>query len=72
MKITQFLQYYNTVQINNERIMPRGIVFAGLIVSSVLDDTASKPINAKNTVAAAANTPENPNGITGDKFAGLT
>lgn len=44
---------YRTVEINKDNKIPRGRVLLGLIVSSALEETESKPINEKNTIEAA-------------------
>ncbi len=40
--------------------MPRGTAFCGFLVSSAVVATTSKPMNAKNTIDAAASMPSTP------------
>ncbi len=51
--------------------MPIGKSRCGFFASSAVVDTASKPMYAKKTTAAAAITPEKPYGMNGDQFVGL-
>ena len=46
------MQKYRIVEIISESRIPRGKVLLGLIVSSALDETESKPINEKKTIEA--------------------
>ena len=48
------------VQTTKEPKMPMGISFRGFLASCAAVDTASKPINAKNTIPAPVKTPYNP------------
>ncbi len=52
--------------------MPIGRSRSGLRTSSAAEVTASKPMKAKNTRAAAPNTPDMPNGMNGCQLAGCT
>jgi hypothetical protein len=53
-------------------MMPMGRSRLGFFTSSAADDTESKPMNAKNMMAAAPNTPDQPFGMNGCQFAGVT
>ncbi|SKY04298.1 Uncharacterised protein [Mycobacteroides abscessus subsp. abscessus] len=46
--------------ISNDPRMPRGTSLRGLRVSSAVVATTSNPMNAKNTIDAAASTPYHP------------
>jgi len=48
------------VQITKDPKIPMGISFFGFLASCAAVDTASKPIKAKNTMAAPPNTPPQP------------
>src|ERR1700761_9474377 len=63
---------YSTAHTPSEAIMPIGRSRFGFFTSSAADDTESKPINAKNITAAATNTPDQPFGMNGCQFAGVT
>src|SRR6516225_1869244 len=60
------------VQTASEPMMPIGRSRRGLRTSSAADVTASNPMNAKNTSAAALNTPVMPNGANGCQLTGFT
>lgn len=51
------MMMYKIVEITSESKMPLGSVLLGLIVSSALDETASKPMNEKKTIEAAGMIP---------------
>src|SRR6266403_508306 len=53
-------------------IIPIGKSRCGFFVSSAVVDTASNPMNAKNTMAAPLITPPNPLGMKGCQLVGLT
>jgi hypothetical protein len=50
---------YNKVQIPNDNKIPMGMSRLGFLASCAAVETASKPIYAKNTMAAALMIPEN-------------
>ncbi len=56
----------------SEAMMPIGRSRCGFLASSAVVETASKPIYAKKTTAAAAMTPEKPYGMNGVQLSGLT
>ncbi len=56
----------------SEPMMPIGRSRAGFLTSSAAEVTASKPMKAKNTSAAALITPVMPYGMYGCQFSGLT
>ena len=53
-------------------IIPIGKSRCGFFVSSAVVETASKPMKAKNTIAAPLITPEKPFGRNGIQFGGCT
>ena len=53
-------------------MIPIGMSRCGRFVSSAVVETASKPMNAKNTIAAPLITPVNPFGMYGCQFPGFT
>ena len=53
-------------------IIPIGMSRCGFFVSSAVVETASKPMKAKNTIAAPLITPPKPLGMNGCQFVGLT
>ena len=53
-------------------MMPMGMSRCGRFVSSAVVETASNPMNAKNTIAAPLITPVKPFGIYGCQFPGFT
>ena len=53
-------------------IIPIGMSRWGLLVSSAVVETASKPIKAKKTIAAPPIRPGKPCGINGCQFVGCT
>ncbi len=63
---------YRMVQMISEPMMPIGRSRAGFLTSSAAEVTASKPMKAKNTSAAALITPVMPYGMYGCQFSGLT
>src|SRR5690606_24784877 len=63
---------YSTAQTASDPMMPIGRSRRGLRTSSAAEVTASKPMKAKNTSAAALNTPEAPKGANGCQLAGST
>ncbi len=63
---------YRMVQMASEPMMPIGRSFFGFLTSSAAEVTASKPIKAKNTRAAALITLPMPNGMNGCQLSGLT
>ncbi|MNT16274.1 hypothetical protein D3C72_1513670 [compost metagenome] len=63
---------YSTVHTASEPMMPIGRSRRGLRTSSAAEVTASKPIKAKNTSAAALKMPAKPNGANGCQLAGCT
>lgn len=63
---------YSTAHTASDAMMPIGRSRFGFFTSSAADDTASKPMNAKNITAAAPNTPFQPCGMNGFQFAGVT
>src|SRR6185503_12789444 len=56
----------------SDAMMPIGRSLFGFLASSAVVDTASKPMYAKKTTAAAAVTPGHPYGANGDQFFGTT
>src|SRR5207302_9599272 len=69
---TADISTYNTVQIIRLAMMPIGMSRCGLRASSAVVDTTSKPMNAKNTIAAPLMRPGKPCGINGCQFVGFT
>src|ERR1700744_4233301 len=63
---------YSTVHAASDEMMPMGKSRRGFFTSSAADDTESKPMNAKNMIADAPNTPDQPFGRNGCQFAGWT
>ncbi|MCY1229791.1 hypothetical protein D3C72_1739190 [compost metagenome] len=63
---------YSTVHTASEPMMPIGRSRRGLRTSSAAEVTASKPMKAKNTSAAALKIPLKPNGANGSQLAGCT
>jgi hypothetical protein len=59
--ITSETAMYSRVTIASEPKMPIGMLRCGFFVSSAVVATTSKPMKAKNTMAAAAATPPQPN-----------
>ncbi|MNI50596.1 hypothetical protein D3C85_1445790 [compost metagenome] len=59
------------VQTTKEPNIPIGMPFCGFFASCAAVETASKPINAKNTRAAPAAIPEIPNSPLTPVFAGI-
>src|SRR5260363_12963 len=68
---TQDTSTYSPAQIASEPSSPTGILRRGFFVSCATQDTASKPISAKNTTAAPRSTPLKPNSPSCPLFGGI-
>src|SRR5205814_10621181 len=67
---TPDIKTYSTVQTIRLAIIPIGMSRCGFFVSSAVVETASKPIKAKNTIAAPLITPPIPVGRKGCQLVG--